>query len=135
MINCIKYIHRNPVKAKIEAACGDYQYSSYNEYANNARYLYDDIEDVCDFTKEEINDIIKNSNTAEELLQDEKSEELRLLFESLKNEYKIDDLTDREIFEIFQKLNERYQVTKSKVAELLNIKRSTLVSKLKNSNF
>ncbi|MBP3597130.1 MAG: transposase [Clostridia bacterium] len=35
LINCIKYIHNNPVKAKIVQNCEDYKYSSYNDYINN----------------------------------------------------------------------------------------------------
>ncbi len=33
--NCIKYIHNNPVKAKIVDKCDYYPFSSYMEYANN----------------------------------------------------------------------------------------------------
>ena len=57
LINCIKYIHQNPVKAKIEKNCGDYQYSSFNEYLNQAKFLYDDINEVCDFYEEDFKDI------------------------------------------------------------------------------
>ena len=35
LINCIKYIHDNPVKAKMVKKCEDYKYSSYNDYKNN----------------------------------------------------------------------------------------------------
>ena len=35
LINCIKYIHDNPVKAKMVSRCEDYKYSSYKDYANN----------------------------------------------------------------------------------------------------
>ena len=35
LINCIKYIHNNPIKAKIVQKCEDYKYSSYNDYINN----------------------------------------------------------------------------------------------------
>ena len=35
LINCIKYIHDNPVKAKIVLNCEDYQYSSYKDYKEN----------------------------------------------------------------------------------------------------
>jgi len=35
LINCIKYIHQNPVKAKMVSRCEDYKYSSYNDYKNN----------------------------------------------------------------------------------------------------
>ena len=32
LVNCIKYIHNNPVKAKIVSSCEEYPYSSYNDY-------------------------------------------------------------------------------------------------------
>ena len=35
LINCINYIHNNPVKAKKVKKCEDYKYSSYNDYKNN----------------------------------------------------------------------------------------------------
>lgn len=35
LINCIKYIHDNPVKAKMVEKSEDYKYSSYNDYKNN----------------------------------------------------------------------------------------------------
>lgn len=35
LINCINYIHENPVKAGMVSKCEDYKYSSYNDYINN----------------------------------------------------------------------------------------------------
>lgn len=35
LINCIKYIHNNPVKAGMVSRCEEYQYSTYREYINN----------------------------------------------------------------------------------------------------
>lgn len=35
LINCIKYIHDNPVKAQMVTRCDEYQYSSYNDYMLN----------------------------------------------------------------------------------------------------
>ena len=35
LINCIKYIHNNPLKAKIVSSCEDYKYSSYKDYIHN----------------------------------------------------------------------------------------------------
>lgn len=32
LLNCINYIHNNPVKANIVSKCSDYKYSSFNEY-------------------------------------------------------------------------------------------------------
>lgn len=37
LINCINYIHLNPVKAKMVKKCEDYPYSSYNQYINNGK--------------------------------------------------------------------------------------------------
>lgn len=34
LINCINYVHRNPVKAKIVEKCEDYKFSSYKSYLN-----------------------------------------------------------------------------------------------------
>lgn len=35
LINCINYIHKNPVKANIVSQCAEYKYSSFNEYIKN----------------------------------------------------------------------------------------------------
>lgn len=35
LINCIKYIHENPVRANMVHKCEDYKYSSYWDYVNN----------------------------------------------------------------------------------------------------
>ena len=35
LINCIKYIHNNPVKAKMVSKCEEYKYSSYNDFMTN----------------------------------------------------------------------------------------------------
>ena len=35
LINCIKYIHENPVKANLVSKSEDYPYSSYKDYKNN----------------------------------------------------------------------------------------------------
>ena len=37
LINCIKYIHNNPVEAKIVSKCEDYPYSSFKEYVCNGK--------------------------------------------------------------------------------------------------
>lgn len=35
LVNCINYIHMNPVKANIVSRCSEYKYSSFNEYTKN----------------------------------------------------------------------------------------------------
>lgn len=43
LINCIKYIHNNPVKAQIVSSCEDYRYSSYKDYMTNKGATQSDI--------------------------------------------------------------------------------------------
>lgn len=43
LLNCIKYIHNNPVKAGIVNRCEDYRYSSYNDYVKNIGIANSDI--------------------------------------------------------------------------------------------
>ena len=61
LINCIKYIHLNPVKAKIVKKCDEYKYSSYNYYKKenfNNKLKENEI-----FSKEDYLDIINNFYT------------------------------------------------------------------------
>lgn len=56
LINCIKYIHNNPVKAKMVEKCEDYKYSSYNDYKNNvgvtqSKVMRDIFGKKCDYTQ------------------------------------------------------------------------------------
>ena len=114
LINCIKYIHCNPVKAGIVNRCEEYQYSSYNDYvkktgiANNlildkiiGKDNYKEILDMeeedffidIDTNKKEIlNKIIneytkEKGKTIEQLLVDE--QEAKHMIKMLKERYKI----------------------------------------------
>ena len=58
LIQCIKYIHFNPVKAKIVNKCEDYKFSSYNYFVNRLQKgSYASI-----LTKEDYNEICNNVN-------------------------------------------------------------------------
>ena len=43
LLNCISYIHNNPVKANIVKDCKDYKYSSYNDYIKKCGFINDNI--------------------------------------------------------------------------------------------
>lgn len=56
LINCINYIHNNPVKAKMVEKCEDYKYSSYNDYKKNtgvtqSRVMKEIFGSKCDYLK------------------------------------------------------------------------------------
>lgn len=60
-INCIKYIHLNPVKAGIVKECGAYKYSSYNNYRQ--KNLNNELMENEIFSKSDYEDIINNVYT------------------------------------------------------------------------
>ena len=56
LINCIKYIHNNPIKAGMVSACEDYKYSTYKDYINNTGVTQSQIMkkifgDKCDYSQ------------------------------------------------------------------------------------
>ena len=61
LINCIKYIHNNPVKANMVKHCGDYKYSSYASYLKLLNSGKSNILGIL--SREEIQDICYNTNT------------------------------------------------------------------------
>ena len=60
-INCIKYIHMNPVKAGIVRRCEGYKYSSYNLYRQKS--LNNELKENEIFSKSDYEDIINNVYT------------------------------------------------------------------------
>ena len=57
LINCIKYIHNNPVKARMVEHCEEYEFSSYKDFLktlntdNRDVFSQDEILDICYNTK------------------------------------------------------------------------------------
>lgn len=135
LINCIKYIHQNPVKAEIVKNGEDYPFSSFNDYINKEKFLLELLGEIEVIDKNDYEEIITNANVDLESLDKEKEESLEMFFENLKKNYDMDDLTKNQIIEIYTKLKENYNASNSMIARLLNMKRTTLLtilSKLKN---
>lgn len=76
LINCIKYIHMNPVKAGKELKEEDYKYSSYNEYFKNKKFILDK-EPLIEIFGDEKNILrrIKKANNEIEVMDIERDEE------------------------------------------------------------
>lgn len=138
LLKCIKYIHMNPVKAKLTQKEEDYLFSSYNKYLNlNLKENY------------KILEIIFNSNTdylkkfysiKYESLNFEK-EKINLedcLNEFLsKNNFKSNEISKNNI--ILKKfitylISNEYKFTKKELAKILNISRTDLYRKLKKGD-
>lgn len=94
LIQCVKYIHQNPVKANMVKNIDEYKYSSYYFYRNKK------IQKTNIFTLEEIEDISNVNNLSDEVFMDidvdiEKKIDNGIL-EFIKKE-------DTKLFEIFEK--------------------------------
>lgn len=93
LIQCIKYIHQNPVKAGMVRDSEEYRFSSYNFYKGNINKLNEF------FSNEELTYILKSSNPYGNFIDiDNNPEETinNLIEEFLKKE-------NAKIFEIFEK--------------------------------
>lgn len=133
--NCLKYIHMNPVKAGIVKKEKDYKYSSYCDYINKEGIVND----------ETIRMIFNSEyNYLKEFLEIEYEE--NLFFNSKEKEIKeyiaiycdYKDVTIEELVKkqkllknLYNNLKEQYEISKSKMAQMININRTKLVRLLK----
>lgn len=132
LLNCIRYIHENPVKAGIVENCNEYLYSSYNDFINEPE-IYENINNLCYVKKEEYMDVLENTQTDEEYIDIEGDyEDIDTVFEKIKTEYDLNNLNNKSIFEIYNKLRKKCNASKSKVAKLLNIERNKFSKLVKN---
>ena len=128
LINCIKYIHNNPVKAHICESPIKYYFSSYRDFKN----LDSRIKEIADLTNKEIKELLKNSNTITRFLDDEYSkEDINLAFEEIKNEICYNENDNDSIGQMYLKLKEHCRISDTEIANLLNLKRTTMNTKLK----
>ena len=133
LYNCLKYIHNNPVKANIVREMNEYKYSSYNEfvgekeviteesikilfgsaenYMEQFKWIHKNYSDEDFFDVEDKEDILEFINKVEEKYGKK--------FEEIKKEK---DLIKR----LIRESREKTDVTISRLAEILNLPRSTI---------
>lgn len=136
LINCIKYIHNNPVKANMVNRCEDYKYSSYNDYKDNIGVTQSKI--VKEMFGERCN-YLKMFNEAIEMRQmdiSEEDEEIDNYISEGIREYQkeyaeslVEILSNREIFKklIFY-LKENCHIKYSETIKYFEISRGTINS-------
>lgn len=130
LINCIKYIHNNPVKAGICKEPKNYKYSSFNVFQK----MNENIRNICDFSSRDVEDIKKDSNTITMFLEDEYSKrDIQEVFDELKKMYHGDCKKNENIIEFYKELKKNCKIADYKIAELLGIHRATLLKKLKDA--
>ena len=134
LINCIKYIHENPVKAKIVDKCEDYKYSSYNDYKNNVGVTQSKI--VKEIFGEKCN-YLKIFNESFEMRQIDVSEEsedannyISEGIKGYKQEYHVsleEILSNREVFiKLLVYLKENCHIKYTEIMNFFEISKSTL---------
>ena len=100
LINCIKYIHMNPVKAQMVKSCGDYEFSSYNSYVHNYKFKeHNIINEIID--KEEILSICTNESINQNFFDIDKIDVKDKFF------YGINKYVNKEQIKLWQIFNSR----------------------------
>lgn len=139
LVQCIKYIHFNPVKAHIVDKCEQYQFSSYNYFCKK---LKENNNNSC-FSVKEYKDICENVNYEIEFMDIEK-EEKEIIVSGIqefinKHKYNIFQIfNNREVLtELVKYLKDYKKITYLAIGDFFGMSRGCLqniVKKAKNIN-
>ena len=139
--NCIKYIHMNPVKAKMVKNESDYKFSSYNSYMENKPNSIIDKQKIIEiFQKEEYIKEFKQLKDEEiEIMDIDREEEnfkIAVRKYLLHKNINLEEIKDCDISLIhFCKVLKEKGYTQKQISKLLEISESVLSRKIKCSNF
>lgn len=137
LYTCLRYIHNNPVKAKITKTMEEYEHSSYNEFITGKHQIINDksIEILfgnTDDFKEQF-DFIHNRRI---VINDEGVLNPKVFIKQFerKHQIRIEELkNNRGLLEIaIKEMKEKTDVKVVEIAEILNISKSTVSKYLKN---
>lgn len=134
LYNCIKYIHMNPVKAKITDSEEKYKFSSYNDYLNKNNFINSKI----------LNLIFKSEENYLEKFKSIKYQPMNFEEENVKIEDVLEQfLVENKRYISIEKIDSvfinkfikylttnEYRFTKTEVAKVLSVSRSTFYRKL-----
>ncbi len=121
LINCIKYIHENPVKSEKVKSCREYYYSSYREYVNKTGVFDEELQELCDIEVDDYLSIINKTKT--DSIYIDEVEDSEKFFEEIKNDFNLKSITDEGVVVLYDNLIKRCKITKTQFAELLGIDR------------
>ena len=136
LMNCIIYIHNNPVKANIVKCPSKYKYSSFNDYRNNNEIInYKQIRKLVDIsliTKEE-----SDSEYAFYDIERDSKGTIKMVTKEYKKKYKIDIIKPKKdkkmLKEIITNLKNNYNITYKEIGQELRISLSTIRRILKGN--
>lgn len=126
LMNCIRYIHENPVKAGICSKCGDYHFSSFCDI-NKIDY---EILKIANLSKEDVRSLISKWKTNEKFIDVDIEDNDHSEFQKLKDTYST-LWNKKEIANLYLVIKEKYQYTDMQIAEIFNLSRYQLFRILK----
>jgi len=126
LLNCIIYIHNNPVKAKIVKYAYQYKYSSYNDFISKNNNLCEEID---------LNKVIKNTELEDYIfidIEQNVDDILKKVIIKYEKRYnmsfeEIQKRNNRNIFaKLIEELKENYKVPYREIANKTKISLSTI---------
>ena len=131
LLNCINYIHMNPVKANIVSECSEYKFSSYNQYINNEGVAKSDIL-IKVFGKQnwkELFELLDSNVVFEdmEVIKEELFNKVIREFEDENNKNIKEILNDNVLLKrLMRILKENYKFSYAQISRKFNISRGKL---------
>lgn len=137
LLNCIAYIHNNPVKANIVSNLNDYLYSSYKDYINKTGIATEEVIKLVFDTSEDYIDTYIEIHKCKKIFKDLEKDyiDYELVIKKFikKNNKSIEEILQNRglLKELTQCLEEEAGLSIRKISEILNINRSRLRRLLK----
>lgn len=142
LLNCIAYIHKNPVKANMVEKCTDYLYSSYNEFFKNEKFLTEDLCEIIFGCKkidrekfEEIHFLNKYYFMENVDITDENMKEIIEDYEKIYGQKWSEIMRNKQNKrDIALNIKERINISNRELAKYLEMNRSTINNIIKSYN-
>jgi REP element-mobilizing transposase RayT len=136
LINCLVYIHNNPVKAGLIERAEDYKYSSYINYISKKGIIdFEEAKKYYSINEGDIRAIMQEKTYANWLEHDDKEYENReIVFDELIKRYGLTRNmikgNDEVLYKIVNEIQKRCKVSLREIAAMLGIARETLRKKV-----
>ena len=134
LLNCIAYIHNNPVKANIVDKCENYRYSSYSDYLNMTGFIDEKVLDLVFGTKKLDFDEFRKMHLKkryyfaeyENMTNQNMNEIISELEDRYKNKIEILNKNPKILKDVIIEIKERIKISNSSLAKYLKIDRNRI---------
>jgi REP element-mobilizing transposase RayT len=129
LINCIRYIHENPVKAKICDKPEHYKYSSFNDFLNNCGVVNKEMLEICGMNDENYLNVVSKVAEFDKYIDEESNmERIEEVLEEIAKVkgISLENFSEKDLAETAKEVLSRCNATKYEVANILKIERTRL---------